>query len=98
MKTIKEVEEIYDLQLKKIILEIKKNKAKMVLLQFPEGLKPYATAIVDFLREEFNNKVEFMIWMDNCFGACDVPVLGNKLEKKIDLVIQFGHSSLMPSY
>ena len=98
MKTIKEIEEIYDLELEKIILEIKKKKAKMVLLQFPDGLKPYATTIVDFLKEELNDKTEFLIWMESCFGACDIPVLGKRLEKEIDLVIQFGHSNLMPNY
>jgi len=97
-KTIEEIEEIYDLQLERIISEIKKKKAKMVLLQFPDGLKPYATTIVDFLKEKLENKTEFLIWMGSCFGACDIPILGKKLEKEIDLVIQFGHSNLMPNY
>jgi 2-(3-amino-3-carboxypropyl)histidine synthase len=95
-KTIKEIEENYDLELNKIISEIKNKKAKLVLLQFPDGLKHYSTAVVDYLEEKTN--VEFLIWFGSCFGACDVPVLGKELEKKIDLVIQFGHSSMMPSY
>lgn len=94
---IKELEEKYDFQLEKIISEINKTKAKRVLLQFPDGLKPYATKIVDYLEEKLNN-VEFIIWLETCFGACDTPVLGKELEKEIDLLIQFGHSSLMPSY
>jgi 2-(3-amino-3-carboxypropyl)histidine synthase len=98
MKTIKELEEIYDLELEKIILEIKKKKAKRVLLQFPDGLKPYSTTIVDYLKEKLNDKTDFLIWMGSCFGACDIPILGKKLEKEIDLVIQFGHNNLMPSY
>lgn len=96
VKTIQELEEKYDLELEKVVGEIKSKKAKLVLLQFPDGLKPYATAVVDFLREKTDSK--FLIWFGDCFGACDTPVLGDKLEKKVDLVIQFGHSEMMPNY
>lgn len=95
-KSINEIEKIYDLELNKVISNIKKSKAKLVLLQFPDGLKSYATVIVDYL--ETKTKTKFMIWFGSCFGACDTPVLGKELEKKIDLVIQFGHSEMMPNY
>ena len=96
MKTLQELEEKYDLELNKIINQIKKQKAKIVLLQFPDGLKPYATAVVDYL--EKNTGAEFVIWLGTCFGACDVPVGLEKLQLKIDLVVQFGHNELQPSY
>ncbi len=86
------------MELDKVIANIKKNNAKLVLLQFPDGLKPYATAVVDYLVENTKGKVEFIIWMDSCFGACDTPVLNKEIEKEIDLMIQFGHNELMPSY
>ncbi|HJX49912.1 MAG TPA: diphthamide synthesis protein [Candidatus Nanoarchaeia archaeon] len=98
MKTLNELNEFYDLELDKVIANIKKNNAKLVLLQFPDGLKLYATAVVDYLREQTKGKVEFIIWMESCFGACDTPILGKELEKKIDLIIQFGHNELLPSY
>jgi len=94
--SIQELEEKYDLELNKIISQIKTKKAKLVLLQFPDGLKPYATAIVDFLEEK--TKAEFIIWLDSCFGACDIPILGKDFEKKIVLIVQFGHNSLQPKY
>jgi len=96
MVSLKDLNEKYDLELDKIISEIKKKKAKLVLLQFPDGLKPYATAVVDYLQE--NTKAEFLIWFGNCFGACDTPVGLEKLKPKIDLVIQFGHNELLPNY
>jgi 2-(3-amino-3-carboxypropyl)histidine synthase len=96
MKSIEDIEKKYNLELDKIALHIKKSKFKLVLLQFPDGLKPYATAVVDFLEEKTD--AEFLIWLGNCFGACDTPILGKELEKKIDLVIQFGHSNKMPHY
>ena len=95
-KSISEIEETYNLELKKVIEEIKKSKAKLVLLQFPDGLKIYSTTIIDYL--EKNTNAEFLIWMDSCFGACDSPTGLEKLNPKIDLVIQFGHNNLMPSY
>lgn len=96
MKTIEEINEKYDLELEKVASSIKESKAKLVLLQFPEGLKPVATAVVDFL--EKNTKAEFLIWFGSCFGACDTPAGLEKIKPKIDLVVQFGHSELMPSY
>jgi 2-(3-amino-3-carboxypropyl)histidine synthase len=95
-KTIKELQENYDLELDKVISEIKKTKAKLVLLQFPDGLKQYATAVVDYLRNK--TSAEFLIWLGSCFGACDTPVGIEKLKPKVDLTIQFGHNELLPSY
>jgi 2-(3-amino-3-carboxypropyl)histidine synthase len=96
IKTIRELETRYDLELKKVTSKIKKSKAKIVLLQFSDGLKPYATAVVDYLREK--TKAEFLIWFGSCYGACDTPVVPENLKPKIELVIQFGHNELMPNF
>jgi len=78
----------YDLEIDKVIEEIKKNKAKRVCLQFPDGLKPMATKIVDEIKEKVD--AEIFIWAGSCYGSCDVPVGLENL--KFDLLIQFGHS------
>ena len=93
---LNELDKKYNLELEKVISEIKKNKSKLVLLQFPDGLKPYATAVVDYLREK--TKVEFLIWIGSCYGACDTPTGIEKIKPKIDFIVQFGHNDLMPSY
>ncbi|GAI54052.1 unnamed protein product, partial [marine sediment metagenome] len=87
-KTISEIERDYELEIPKIIRNIKQKKAKKVLLQFPEGLKPYSQVICD----EISNKAncQCFIWLGDCFGACDVPVQVEKLG--VDLIVQFGHS------
>ena len=95
--TIKDLNEKYDLELEKVIDGIVGEKAKLVLLQFPDGLKAYATALVDYLKEQVPN-VEFLIWFGSCYGACDTPVFGKDIEKEVDLVVQFGHNDLMPEY
>jgi len=84
-KKLEDIEEEYDLELGRIVKEIKKEKARKVLLQFPDGLKPYAVSIVNRLKEKVN--AEFFIWFSSCFGACDTPKLDG-----FDLLVQFGHS------
>lgn len=74
----------YDLELDKAMRTIKRNRAKTVCIQLPEGLKPKATQIVKELEGKTSAKV--MIWADTCFGACDIPQLN------VDLLIQWGHS------
>ncbi len=95
-KTLEKIQEKYNLELDKVISEIKKAKAKLVLLQFPDGLKPYATAVVDYLEE--NTNAEFIIWLGSCYGACDLPTGLENIKPRIDLTIQFGHSEMLPSY
>ena len=87
-KTINEINEIYDLEIGEIVKTIKKEKAKKVLLQFPEGMKPYSLRIANEI--ETLALCQCFIWLDSCFGACDVPMEVERLG--IDLVIQFGHS------
>jgi diphthamide biosynthesis enzyme Dph1/Dph2-like protein len=80
----------YDLEIDRIVKTIKKEKAKIVLLQFPDGLKPVATKVADILESKTSAKI--LIWMGSCFGACDIPNVEH-LRPKIDLIIQFGHSA-----
>ena len=77
--------ERYNLEFDKIVEAIKKKKPKTVLLQFPDGVKPHATEIVEELEKKIFN-VEFRIWLGDCFGACDVP------DSDCDLLVQFGHA------
>jgi len=86
-KSISDIEKEYDLELDKVVKTIKEQKAKKILLQVPDGLKPYSTVIARYL--ENKTKAECIIWLGTCYGACDLP-LGT--EKMVDLVVQFGHS------
>jgi len=92
---LKDLLERYDLELERVEKEIRESGAKRVLLQFPDGLKPYATQVVDYLESRVEG-VLFFIWLGSCYGACDTPVGLEGLD--IDLMIQFGHNELTPSY
>lgn len=78
----------YDLEVEKAIEKIKKEKAKKVLLQFPDGLKPAAKQIVNVLKKE--SDAEIYIYLGSCYGACDFPTNLDRLG--FDLLISFGHS------
>jgi len=82
--TIANLEKDYELELEGIISEIKKSGAKTVLLQLPDGLKPWGPVLSDYLGEETSTRIS--IWLGACFGACDLP------DSDADLVIQFGHA------
>lgn len=74
----------YDLELDKAVEEIKRLDAKTVCIQLPDGLKPKATQIARYLEE--NTSAMILIWLESCFGACDIPNI------EVDLLIQWGHS------
>lgn len=78
---------MYDLELEKAVLEVKKAKAKTVLIQLADGLKPKAKEIQEFLKEKTN--AEILIWGGSCFGACDIPLEAKNIG--VDLVLQWGH-------
>lgn len=99
--SVLDIEKEYDLELEKVVSEIKNSGAKKILLQFPDGLKQYAVTVLDYLKDKVNvneKEIDFFIWFGSCFGACDTPVLPKGFDEEIDLVVQFGHNELMPSY
>jgi 2-(3-amino-3-carboxypropyl)histidine synthase len=87
-KSFNEINEIYDLEIERIVNAVKKQKIRKVLLQFPDGMKKYADAIASEIEKRTN--CSCLIWLNSCFGACDVPAETEK--SGVDLIIQFGHS------
>jgi 2-(3-amino-3-carboxypropyl)histidine synthase len=78
----------YNLEKERMISEVKKAKAKLVLLHLPDGLKPRAAELQEEIHR--NTDAEVMIWCGTNFGACDLPV---DVERAgVDLIIHFGHS------
>ena len=75
----------YNLELERAVKEIKESKAKTVCIQLPDGLKPKAKEIADYIEKKTDALV--LIWAGSCFGSCDIPKVDG-----IDLLIQWGHS------
>ena len=82
------MQEKYDLELDAVEAKIKTEKAKIVCIQLPDGLKPQAQEIVKELEKRTGAKV--ITWLGSCWGACDVPLEVNRLG--VDLLVQWGHS------
>jgi len=77
----------YDLELDRVVKEIKRQKPRLVCIQLADGLKPIADKIQKEIEQKTNTNV--LIWAGSCFGACDVPT---QIKDKVDMLIQFGHS------
>ena len=78
-----------DIDLSEAIAEIKKKKAKLVLLQLPEGLKQRALEISEEIEKQSGAKC--IALMDPCFGSCDIPDLKAK-QLQADLIVHLGHA------
>lgn len=68
---------------------IKKNKLKTVAIQAPEGLKTRIQSIDRRIQEE--NNITTAIYLEPCYGACDIPDLNLK-QAGFEGIIHIGHS------
>ena len=80
---------MYELELERVAAEIKRRGARRVLLQLPDGMRPFAFQIADNLRKA--TPVEVIISGDSCYGACDLASRQAK-ELSVDLLIHYGHA------
>ena len=85
---------MYELELERVISEIKKRGARRVLLQLPDGMRPYAFEIAEHIRGE--TPTEVIISGDSCYGACDIASR-QALDLNVDLLIHYGHACFIQS-
>lgn len=85
---------MYNMEIERIIKVINSKNAKIIGLQFPEGLKMQATKIAKKIEKLTNTTV--IISGDPCFGACDVS--DHKMKGIVDLVIHYAHTPLPLNY
>jgi len=83
--------EQYDFEEERVKEEIKKIKAKRVLLQLPEGLKPEGPRLADAIE---NTGALPIVSADPCYGACDLATVDAQ-SLGVDLIIHYGHSKLL---
>jgi 2-(3-amino-3-carboxypropyl)histidine synthase len=75
----------------KLAQEMKRRKARRVLVQLPEGLKTQAQEIARNLEKSC---AEILLSVETCYGACDIL---DREAKSLgcDLIIHFGHSEML---
>lgn len=84
----------YDMDLASVAERIRaRPDTKLVGLQFPDGLRDYATEIEKILRRETPG-IEYVISADPSYGACDLAL--NLKQIGADMLVHFGHTE-MPS-
>ncbi len=84
----------YDFRLDDVLEKIKEVDAKVVGLQFPEGLKIHAISVAGRIENETDAVV--LISGDPCYGACDVS--DTHMEGLVDLIVHFGHIEFPINY
>lgn len=83
----------YNFEIHKTVWNIKKNNAKRVALQMPEGLLIYSLIISDIL-EQFCS-VETVVMGDVSYGACCIDdYTARALD--CDFIVHYAHSCLVP--
>ncbi len=85
---------MYELELERVAEEIRKRGARRVLLQLPDGMRPFAFQMADYIRQATPSEV--IISGDSCYGACDVASR-QALELNVDLLIHYGHACFVQS-
>ncbi|KZT12542.1 Diphthamide synthesis [Laetiporus sulphureus 93-53] len=90
---IKQLPSNYSFEIHKTVHHIRKNNAKMVALQMPEGLQMFACTIADII-ERFTNALT-VIMGDVTYGACCVDDY-TAVALGCDMLVHYGHSCLVP--
>lgn len=83
----------YNFEIHKCVWNVRKNSAKRVALQMPEGLLIYSLIVADIL-EQFCN-VETVVMGDVLYGACCIDDYSARA-LDCDFIIHYAHSCLVP--
>ncbi len=78
----------FDLEEKRLRREINKRKAKIVLVQLPEGLKSEGSRLATIIEDA---GALVLVSADPCYGACDLGVPEAE-SLGADLIVHYGHS------
>jgi 2-(3-amino-3-carboxypropyl)histidine synthase len=80
----------HNLEERRLKEEIKKRRAKRILIQLPEGLKPEAPRLASIAEEA---GAVAIVSADPCYGACDLA-LPEAESLGVDLLIHYGHTAM----
>jgi 2-(3-amino-3-carboxypropyl)histidine synthase len=83
---------LYDLELDRVVSEIKERDAGKVLLQLPDGMRPFAFQLVEAIEKSTGANV--FLSGDSCYGACDIA-LSQAEQLGVDLIEHYGHTPMV---
>ena len=76
-----------DFEVERIVALVRENRARVLQLQFPEGLKRYGPGVAKRIKERVN--VTILLSGNPCYGACDLDY-----DTEADLLVHFGHAEI----
>lgn len=76
-----------DFEVERIVELVQENRARVLQLQFPEGLKRYGPEVAKRIKEHAN--VTVLLSGNPCYGACDLDY-----GTEADLLVHFGHAEI----
>ena len=76
-----------DFEVERIVELVRENRARVLQLQFPEGLKRYGPKVAKRIKEHVN--VTVLLSGNPCYGACDLDY-----DTEADLLVHFGHAEI----
>jgi 2-(3-amino-3-carboxypropyl)histidine synthase len=83
---------LYNLELDRVTSEIMERGAQKILLQLPDGIRPFAFQLVEAI--ERATDVTVLLSGDSCYGACDIA-LNQARELGVDLIVHYGHTEMV---
>jgi 2-(3-amino-3-carboxypropyl)histidine synthase len=81
----------FDLEEERLCKEVRNRKAKLVLIQLPEGLKPQGPRLAAAVEK---TGAMAILSGDPCYGACDLATVEAE-RLGADLIVHYGHSEMI---
>lgn len=81
----------FDLEEKRLKEEVRNRKARLVLIQLPEGLKPHGPRLAVAVERAGALAI---VSADPCYGACDLAIVEAE-RLGADLIVHYGHSEML---
>jgi 2-(3-amino-3-carboxypropyl)histidine synthase len=82
----------FDLEEKRLVNEVQRRKANLVIIQLPEGLKPEGPRLASLIEEK--TEALAIIMADPCYGACDLALVEAE-SLGADMIVHYGHSEML---
>ena len=76
-----------DFEIERIAELVEERKARVIRLQFPEGLKRYGPDVAKRIKRQID--VTVLLSGNPCYGACDLDY-----DAEADLLVHFGHAEI----
>ena len=84
----------YNLEIDRLVHEIVGRRARRILIQVPDGLKPQAVSLSNII--ESRTSAETFLSSSACYGACDIASEQARL-LHADLIVHYGHTQFTPA-